>query len=263
MPSQHKSPPMALGLLALHCRPGPNPSPDLAATPRHATPRHATPRHATPRHATPPRPSEHAGRWLPNSNTCNRSQPQQTPSRPSCKQVSNMQGFLGTIGGNSGATTLSELVGFLKQAPAPPSCSATHTPVLLRPLPPPPHSNTQCPLTQTHHCRATITTSCMHKRTCLATSWVPAAAAPSRHARHSIRCRARFGSAPLPQTYCGPVGYEFSHVTSLEKQNWLREKVERQSAPLDKDSVTRVPTAPSPLAPDLRPVPARRSCIVA
>ena len=81
----------------------------------------------------------------------NRSRPQQTPSRPSCKQVSNMQGFLGTIGGNSGATTLSELVGFLKQAPAPPSCSATHTPVLLRPLPPPPHSNTQCPLTQTHH----------------------------------------------------------------------------------------------------------------
>ncbi len=42
------------------------------------------------------------------------------------------------------------------------------------------------------------------------------------------------------QVYCGPIGYEFSHITSLEKQNWLREKVESKAAPLDKETASRV-----------------------
>jgi 2-oxoglutarate dehydrogenase E1 component len=44
----------------------------------------------------------------------------------------------------------------------------------------------------------------------------------------------------LSRTYCGTVAMEFSHINSLEKLNWLRERVEVPTTPFTKEEKTKM-----------------------
>jgi 2-oxoglutarate dehydrogenase E1 component len=46
----------------------------------------------------------------------------------------------------------------------------------------------------------------------------------------------------LQSTYCGSIGVEYSHITDIDKLNWLRSKIEVEPAPLTKEEKTKVLT---------------------